>query len=458
MQHSNKPIVCLLLISLLFGLLAGCNKNPTPISNTSKPASEDFIEPTKELTEAEIQAQKDFANSSARNDTDVGLRNIKIDTAERDLTKEQKMIIQYFDDDYLEVEEFEFLKRYPNIFTGVQVRVFGTVEKILGMDDTTYQFACTDYEGGYSMVVSASLSDTRFIEGDSLSIYGRYIGERQYDIDGETWILPTVEAYPKTHIYEMGVMYDFNLYSLDYIKTIATAIFGNDIEVRKPVIGDEGFPEGYNAEALNWHYVVELEDQSNAKFTKYLFSREAGFIRDMKSSENVSRSIEFSADFTHFFLFTYDISLETLTLEYYDNALNKVWKREFSETTNAQYDYTKNNIYLIANNELYIIDITTGEDTYSPLYVGERFDLRKTKDGILMISRNKSDAIMKADLEGNMIWKTNFPADISSSSIQFVGDKIIYGGLLEDDSWLPHYIVIDGTTGSILEDAISLSQ
>ena len=457
-MKTAKRFLSLLMICVM--LLAGCGgqQSTDVISNSSKPSDTASSSAAEELTAEEIEAKKEFASSSAENDTDTGLKSIKIDTAEMTLSKEREMIIQYFDDDYLEVEEYEFLQRYPDIFTGVQVRVYGEVAKVVGMDDDTYQFVCTDYNDGYSMAVTASLSGTRFIEGDWLSIYGRYLGEKQYEIDGKTYILPSIEAYSKTALYEMGMVYDFNLYDLDYIKTIAEAIFGSDIEIRKPMIGDEGFTETTDPSAFDLYYVVELEDQSNAKFSKYLLSRETGYIKDMKFSDNILRQIEFSADFEHFFLFTYDKSLETLTLEYYDHDLNKIWKREFSETTNAQYDYTKNNVYLIANNELYIINIETGEDTYSPVYVGERYDIRKMKDGILLLSRQKSDAVMKIDLQGNMVWKTNLSADIVGCSIQLVEDKIILGAWLDDESWLPHYIVIDNATGSILQDAISLSQ
>lgn len=175
----------------------------------------------------------------------------------------------------------------------------------------------------------------------------------------------------------------------------------------------------------------------------------------MRSSANIQRSIEFSADFDHFFLFTYDSSLEMLTLEYYDYELNRIWKREFSETTNAQYDYTKNNIYLVSNNELYIINIQTGEDTFAPVYVGARYDVRKMSDGILLLAQNKSDALMKIDLQGNMVWKTNLSADLMSCSVQFENDRIILGAMLDDDEWM-HYIAVDSNTGEVLDDAITL--
>ena len=462
MKTLYKRILSLVMAgTLLFA--CGCGKTPvveeaepaTTISNLSKP-KEDISSET--LAEASLEEKEAFATSSPENDTDIGLKSIKIDNAEAELTQEQKMIIQYFDDDYLEVEEYEFLSRYANVFTGVQVRVFGKVAKIIALNDETYQFVCTDYEDGYSMLVTCSTSGPRYIEGDSLSIYGFYEGEQMVEVDGKSYILPSIKANDKTYIYQMGVVSENNLHSLERIKVLAETIFGKNIEIRKPVIGDEGFAEGYNEEALNWYYVVELENQSNAKFSKYLFHREAGYIKDMRSSENIQRSIEFSADFEHFFLFTYDTSLETLTLEYYDSSLNKIWKREFAETTNAEYDYTKNNVYLIANNELFIINIETGEDTFNPVYVGERADIRKLNDGILLLAENKSDALMKIDVHGNMVWKTNLSADMCSWSIQVVGDKIILGAYLDDEYWLPHYIVVDNSTGEILIDAVSMSE
>ena len=115
---------------------------------------------------------------------------------------------------------------------------------------------------------------------------------------------------------------------------------------------------------------------------------------------NLERYLEFSADFEHYFLFTLDHALEKLTLEYYDKDFSKIWKREFEGTTAAHYDYTKNNIYLSADNSLYIIDLSTGEYTFQPAFIGEKQEIRKMTDGILSVGFTKSDAIMKTDLEG----------------------------------------------------------
>lgn len=62
---------------------------------------------------------------------------------------------------------------------------------------------------------------------------------------------------------------------------------------------------------------------ANQKFSRYYFSEHEGTMVDAKHGYQ----IEFAADFKHFFLSMYDERCETLTLEYYDNKLKKIWKK-----------------------------------------------------------------------------------------------------------------------------------
>ena len=140
MKNSIKKITALILcLIMLVSTLAGCGSEKTGvISNGSKSAESSNGELEKELTPEEKAAQKAFENSTAENDTDVGLKNIKIDTAERNLTDGQKAVLEFFDDDYLTVPSYEFLRRYPNVFDGAQVELWGTVKKVVSMDADTY--------------------------------------------------------------------------------------------------------------------------------------------------------------------------------------------------------------------------------------------------------------------------------------------------------------------------------
>lgn len=495
MKPFTKRIFSALLI-FAFLFTCGCGNSSDsdadstkPISNLSKPDNSLDAEPQDTASSEEKEA---FANSTPENDTDVGLKNIKIDNAEQQLTDQQKAVLSYFDDDYLVPPSYEFLRRYPNVFDGAQIRIWGTVKKVISMDADHYELILwfnigwAEYTYGYNNLkdnydgdlihLTGKTGDTWFMEGDTLLIYGRYEGVKSVDLDGSSYVIPNINVHGE-YFYPPNSSNEFysyvEKYSAEDIKVVAENIFGNDIEVRKPIPGTDVTEDIYGL----WeetsgdkcpYYIVELENQSNAKFTKYFFAAGADIdygdarVSDAKDALNpsgIERYIEFAADFKHFFLFTYDTNLENLTLEYYDSKLEKVWKREFSETTSALYDYTKNNIYLVANNELYIINIETGEDTFAPAYVGEKTAIRKLSDGILLVSKNKSDGVMKMSLDGRMIWKTNLSADTHFlDGIQLVGETIV----LDQYYWNSpgdcgtHYIVLDNATGKVIIDAVTM--
>ena len=102
-------------------------------------------------------------------------------------------------------------------------------------------------------------------------------------------------------------------------------------------------------------------------------------------------------------------------------------------------DYTKDHIYLVANGSMYILDTKTGEDAVSPKYVGAKIGIRKLTDGILLIAQAKSDAVMKTDLVGNVLWTVNLNNDIfyqgpeeDTPIVQLVNQKYVmqYTGII----------------------------
>lgn len=471
-----KRISALILILCMVFSFAACGDDKANDSSVYNPDSSAVDTPNN------IQDKVEDAGNP-KNDKELGLRNLKIDSTVTKLTEEQKLVLQYFDNDYFHIDDYEFLQRYPLVFEKAQVSLSGRVAKVLSSNADTYeivlwlvrsedsffyrsQYTEEDYQNylaehaGDYVVIKGKQSATRLIEGDYISVYGRYISVDTYEIDGSSYTVPTINAYRE--FINNNTAEDPTIFDAAHVKKVAKTIFGDDIEIREPVMGED-VDENTGWRALegsgDHFFVVEPENQSNAKFTKFRFYTAYGLIEDAKSgsddwllgvNSNIDREIQFTPDFEHFLLFTYDNSMKTLTLEYYDLDFNKVWKREFEETQNAKFDYTSNNIYLVANNELYIINTETGEDTFSPKYIGERLEVRKLRDGILLISSNPADAIMKTDLEGNIVWKTNIPDGISSvKGIQLVGDNISID--------TGNYYIISDSDGSVVLEAKSLS-
>ena len=82
----------------------------------------------------------------------------------------------------------------------------------------------------------------------------------------------------------------------------------------------------------------------------------------------------------------------------------------------------------LANNDLYIIEMSTGKDVKKPSFVGAKNDIRKVSDGLIMFSEEKTDSVMKTDLKGDIVWKTNIMNEdytVLTSSIQFKSERII---------------------------------
>lgn len=460
----KKKIAILMIAMLMILTLTACSSDDSLVTGTNAGIS---------------------SKATAENDTAIGLKNIKIDNDSLELSEENLAVLTYYDNDYFDVSEYEYLARYPQIFEGAQVSVQGIVKKVMASDSDEYQIMLqlvldedrlwlsegrTDYEQYLAehendlLVIKGTQQDVQFIEGDYIYAYGRYVSKDSYTVDNTDHVLPTINAY-KAYIHkDTDFLTAPEKYDYNFIRQVAKTVFGNNVEIREP-LADQDF-EGVDGEEYyieHPFFIAELENQSNAKFSKYRMYTQRGLIEDAKSAnadglvgtnENMIRELQFSADFEHYFLFTFDTSLGMLTLDYYDKQLNKIWTREFPETTSAVYDYTESNIYLVANNELNIINIETGENTFDPVFVGKKIEVRKLADGILLIADDVSDTFMKTDCSGNLLWKTNWQNGYDSGSI---GTGICYVQLIEDKiitEWgSSMFVTVDNETGELLSEA-----
>lgn len=435
-----------LFLIMSITLLVGCGSNQTGAETCSVETCNNevyknnlcpdhYIESKTGVSEEDIE---DYSSSTAENDTDIGLRNIKFDTAQGNLTETEKLVAEYFNTDYLFVNSIEALQRYNKIFDNSLIQSYVYVEKVISyegddfvlladMINNSEEFYFQDYMASErQMIIRGTSGEARFIVGDLLQINGRYIGVKSETVDGINLNVPFIDVH-RAYLVDLDdedawwYVEKPSRFSMLEVKEIAKCIFGEDITIRKDEPADYGVPseEYYGSDIENYSgpcYVCELDNQTNAKFSKYFLNERYGTLED---AVHMNYELSFSGDFKHFYLFIYDEELETLTLEYYDNVFNKLWKREFEGTVGACYDVTKNNIYLSANNEFYIINAQTGEDTFESVYLGNKLDIRKFKEGILTISNQKSDAFMFMGLDGSLLWRADALTDIEEwSNIQ----------------------------------------
>ncbi len=405
-----------------------------PTSGTSEnveSSSEENIVTSEQERNSETLSDTDSSNQQTLVDNSIGLNSLHIN--DEALTDEQKLLIGYTDDNYFSLNHYELLQRYPYAFNNAQVVFTGQVTKVIKADDKSYEILATLNEyhddvfisqnevcirGNHADNYSDVTKNYRIIEGDQIKCFGVSKGSQNVEVNGDSSYIPVFESNQVIVDNGMGI---FTRYNLSYIKELSQAMFPNGIKIREPVQGQD-FDIGGSWDGIHDYsdlfLIGEPDNQSNANFTRYEFYQSRGYIRDNKSTADVIRQLKMSLDMQHYILTIYDSALKTFSIEYYDLSYNKLWSRDFENasiyqfntmTDNDFFDYTESAIYLDLNNNLYVIDIETGEDKISPVTVGEKTNIRKMSDGILLMSDSMTDTVIKTDLDGNILWKLDLP-------------------------------------------------
>lgn len=293
MEKSYKNfLVCIIVVSL-----CGCTAQKSTFNN-KKIVKENTAVQTEQpvMNESEnVSVEEIVQEKNDGTDTELGLRNIRIHDTD-DLTEQQKKVAQYFNMNYMRLNgNYEFLQRYPDVFKGAEIKLNGTVKKVLSSDSKNYELlvwvgpnfetfykcyadATEDFYNDYMektkgnlIVIKGSQSEMRFMEGDEIAIRGTYEDVKDYSVDGTSYHVPEISV---NNAYIDDLFDDPIMYDVDFIRDVATAIFGEDIEVRQGQFEEslDELDEVYWKQMLNgWYYVCELDNQSNSKFTKYYF-------------------------------------------------------------------------------------------------------------------------------------------------------------------------------------------
>lgn len=377
----------------------------------------------------------------------VSWGNMEVDNKELNLTEDQIEVLRYFDNDYFMIDDYDSFQRHPEAYRNAQVCFDGMVKEILKTDDEGYTalvYMNATNIGGMEdipdennlIVVSGKHpEDGRIIKGDSLGFFGRYMDVQSFEIGDKEEYYPYVTVnYTTVQMNFGGYMGESARFDFDSIERVAKIIFGNNIKIKEPVYGEDFELDELHSPEYQF-YLVTLDNQSNANFTSFEFSRSGGYIVDAKSTMDELRYFNVAADFEHYLVTIFNRSLNLTYMEYYDRDLNKIWSREFKGTENVSFDYTKENVYFAANNDFYVMDIETGEDKIEPVMVGEKIKVSAVIDGVILIGTGNKDNIMKVGMDGNIIWKTSANMEVTGcGGIQIVEGKVVANIFSIDDS------------------------
>ena len=411
---------------------------------------------TQIQSEVTTEQVNNVANINDKFDLLTSWANMKLDNPILNLTSEQKRVINYFDNDYFQINSYDNLIRYPKVFRNTQISFSGLITNVIDADDDIFECAIlvnAAYDNEYGLhnayesigyiIIKGKQMDARIIKGDYIRCFGRYVDVENYLVDGINEQIPVVSVnrYQKGSSHPEYGFYPDNPYSLYEINEIAKSIFG-DVKISVPDNNyDWSIKDTTFYEWAGEFYIITPDNQSNSLFKQFEMFTCYPMLLSAQSTANRKYKLDVAADFMHYYTSLYDNNLNLLYLEYYDRNYKKLWERIFYNVDTVPYDYTAEAIYLVADNDLYIISTKNGEDKITPVFVGQKVKVNVTNDGIILIGLGNKDNIMKVDFEGKIIWKASADINIyqiddngESCSMQIINDNIIVFLVDQDNS------------------------
>lgn len=341
------------------------------------------------------------------------------------------ILTRYFSYDSIFVNEYDNITRYPVAYEDVMIDFYAHVKKVLEEKDGSYKILVEMREEynfddipHYIVIEGSYVNGKRYLENDELKIYGVYKGMENYMVDGSNEVLPKVAVDKIVIVDVTGTVVE---YDEDDLRKVAEAFFDTTFTLVKPYY-DSSTEAGRYLMGLPFHYIVTLDNQSNARFNKYRLYTGSGFIDVATEDESgkVNRYISKSTDGENFILTTYTVDSKYLELQLYDKDFKEIWTRKFEDVSNYIWNNNNGRIAININNDLYFINEVNGKDIISPFMVGAGLSFELLSNGdVIFVSQNKSDFVMYIDNTGNIKWKNNseFTPDWLNS-IMVANDKI----------------------------------
>ena len=272
--------------------------------------------------------------------------------------------------------------------------------------------ASRGFDGIYNSTADyAAVKMSGVSAGDSLTVYGTFIGVENYVIGGKSESLPTFEMQSYTDFVYYGV--PSPVFSEEDVSAAARRIFGGSVTVRESVRSD--FADSSIADILvdGGLYYTAVTDYGSY----CIYAGENSYIMDCTSTAETEKYILPAINTDNIYTYTFDNASEKFTLACLDKNFNTIWTREFKNSSDAVFDYTSDYFYVVADSNLCVLDISTGENALSPKYVGSRCGIIKTEDGLILVSDKNTDTVSKTDLGGNVLWSVSLSGDVSDSYV-----------------------------------------
>lgn len=308
--------------------------------------------------------------------------------------------------------EHSSLVASESAYKGARVKFECIVLKVNGDISFVEYGATRGFDGVYNSTADyAAVKVSDVSAGDSLTVYGTFVGVEDYTVGGKSEHLPTFNVQSYTEFVYHGV--PSPVFSAEDISAAARRIFGENAIVRESVRSD--FSDSAIADILvdgGLYYTAETD------YGKYcIYAGENSFVMDCESTVENEKYILPAVKADSIYTYTFDNASEKFVLACLDKKFNILWTREFKNSVDAVFDYTSDYFYIVADSNLYVLDVSTGENAVKPKYVGARCGILKVKDGLILVSDKSTDTVSKTDLCGNVLWSVSLSGAVNGSQV-----------------------------------------
>ena len=198
-----KVIILIVIIIVCIGIGIGISYFFLNKQNKNKQENSESNEDVILNSQVGKLSEKSFSNMKSNNE---------------ELGETQKEILEYFDNDYFEINSSEALQKYPQVFKGAKLYISPVVvRKIIKSTDEEYEVLVSS---GYTLegaseeieyALKGTQLEERLIEGDSIEVYGKYTDINTYQADGKSYTVPTIT--PTNIVREGKNRFDFDTIS-----------------------------------------------------------------------------------------------------------------------------------------------------------------------------------------------------------------------------------------------------
>ena len=371
-------------------------------------------------------------NSSKNNDDNQIIEEYKysfqtMNNSFNELTEEQKNVARYFDNSYFQINSYTEILRYSELLKGLRISSLCNITSFISIDDDNYEALCVwvrNWEyGGYEnslsdeelaqqFVIRGKKIDKMFIEGDGVTLLGRLEGTKIVDIQGKNYNLPIISVEEIT---------TDERFSEDTIRKVAKAVFGNDIKVRRPT--EEEFSkmiENYYYFYSDSLYLIEIENTINNNFKTFDIWQSSNYglisynplFNEGIESDYLNKKIFITPDLQKYIVFDMSRVDKYVYISVYDRSLKKLFSREIANVSAITWDATDTTLVFVSDNDMYQINLETGEDIVEPIFVGKKIRVFMVENGFILLSDSSDDTVMFMNKKGIIVNK--FDIDINT--------------------------------------------